>query len=470
MKSKNKSLRSKILLILILFSGLILFFLWTFQVLFLDTYYEWETRKTMNQTRNLVKSSYEKDDFMDIYDKLSYNNNICIEIISNNKIIYSSDAMNRGCIIENSSNKSIYKTDFALSDLNQKNYTIINPRLKNQTLIYALKLNDYTYAYINTSLEPIDSTISILKNQFLFVTIGVLLISIILALYISKKISKPIIEMNESAKKLGKGEYEPFKIKSDIEEVNELVSTLNYASKELSKTDELRKDLMANVSHDLKTPLTMIRAYAEMTRDLDSKDSDKTNKNLNIIIEESERLNNLVNDILDLSLNESNIDTLTKEEFNLVKLIKIILKRYDIYKEKYGYKFIFNSKNKIIVNADKNKIEQVIYNLINNAINYTGKDKTVEIIVEEINKNIKISIKDTGKGIKKEEINNIWNKYYTTNKNHKRDMIGTGLGLSIVKSILLKHDFKYGVDSKKNKGTTFYFVIDKKSIIHKNNK
>ena len=98
-------------------------------------------------------------------------------------------------------------------------------------------------------------------------------------------------------------------------------------------------------------------------------------------------------------------------------------------------------------------------------MNYTGKDKTVEIIIKEEKEGIKVLIKDTGKGIDKEKLNNIWEKYYTTNKNYKRNIIGTGLGLPIVKSILEKHKFKYGVESKKGKGTTFYFIVQSKNII-----
>lgn len=464
MKSKS-SLKVKILLYLTIFSGLILFFLWFFQILSLDLFYEHETRKTMREVRKELIEAYNNSSNENVYDNLSYIQNVCIEIIRDNYLVYSSEAMNRGCLIESKNQKSIYRSDFQNSNYDKKNYTLINDRLNNKTLVYAVKLDDYTYAYINTSLEPIDSTILILKKQFIYVTFSVLFISLFIAYYLSKRISKPIVAMNKSAKRLARGEYEPFRINSDIEEINELVETLNFASAELSKTDELRKDLMANVSHDLKTPLTMIIAYAEMCRDLNIKDENKIKENLNIIIEESERLNVLVNDILDLSLNESKINNLDIEEFDITQLIKSILKRYDIYKEKEGYNLIFDVNDKFIIRADKQKIEQVIYNLINNAINYTGKDKKIEITLVLVDDNLKVSIKDTGKGIKPEEINDIWRKYYTSNKKHKRNIVGTGLGLSIVKGILDNHKFIYGVESIKRKGTTFYFEINKENIV-----
>ena len=218
---------------------------------------------------------------------------------------------------------------------------------------------------------------------------------------------------------------------------------------------------MANVSHDLKTPLTMIKAYAEMVRDINYDDIEKRNNKLNVIIDETDRLNILVNDILELSKLQANATTLEIEKFDLVKELNNILKRYEIIKETENYEFIVNTPDKVLIEADKKRINQVLYNLINNAINYTGSDKKVYITIVENKKDYHIEIKDTGKGIAKEDINNIWNKYYKKDKNHKRNVVGTGLGLSIVKNILETHNFKYGVKSTPNKGSIFFFDIPK---------
>ena len=247
---------------------------------------------------------------------------------------------------------------------------------------------------------------------------------------------------------------------SSGKELNELATTLNYAKGELAKTEELRKDLMANVSHDLKTPLTMIKAYAEMSTELHQNNKKKQKEDMDIIISEVDRLTILVNDILELSSMQSNINNLEKTDFDLINLVKEIIHRYKVLQETENYKFIFNHKAKeIIINADKKKIEQVIYNLINNAINYTGEDNKVTINIIEEKDNILVEIKDTGKGIKKEDLPYIWDKYYKNKKKHKRNLIGTGLGLSIVKNALELHSFNYGVTSTPNKGSTFYFRI-----------
>lgn len=449
----NNSLKSHIWLYLIIFTLMIVLFLWLFQVIFINKYYELSKADQIKKTTLEIIRNYDED--ITYLDKISYEDNVCIEIVKNRMTIYSSNSSNRGCLISNYQ----YKNDFFDCEVDEKTYKLINPLFDTKTLIYARKYNDDITIFVNASLEPLNNTISILSNQLIIVTIIVVLLAFIIGYFISKRISKPIEKMNKNALKLANGNYNfKFDNSSKIYEIDELANTLNYAKNELEHTDELRRDLLANVSHDLKTPLTMIKGYAEMIRDLNYDNEEKRNANLNVIIEESERLNVLVEDILTLSKIQANKDTINKEEFDLVTLINNIIKRYSIYKETEGYIFEVNTPNEVIINADKKKIEQVIYNLINNAINYTGEDNKVIINVIK-DKKVRVEIKDTGKGIKEEDLPHIWEKYYHSKKKHKRNVIGTGIGLSIVKTILESHKFKYGVESKLNQGTTFYFEI-----------
>lgn len=453
MKLNKNSLKSHIWLYLIIFTLIIVLFLWLFQVIFINKYYELSKADQIKKTTLEIIKNYDED--VTYLDKISYEDNVCIEIVKNRMTLYSSNSSNRGCLISNYK----YKNDFFDSDVEEKTYKIINPLFDTKTLIYAKKYNDDITIFVNASLEPLNNTISILSNQLIIVTILVSFLAFIIGYFISKKISKPIEKMNDNALKLANGNYNfKFDNNSKISEIDELANTLNYAKNELEHTDELRRDLLANVSHDLKTPLTMIKGYAEMIRDLNYNNEEKRTANLNVIIEESERLNILVEDILTLSKIQSNKDTINKEEFDLVLLINNIIKRYSIYKETEGYIFEVNTPSEVVINADKKKIEQVIYNLINNAINYTGEDNRVIINVIK-DKKIRVEIKDTGKGIKAEDLPHIWEKYYHSKKKHKRNVIGTGIGLSIVKTILESHKFKYGVESKLNKGSIFYFEI-----------
>ena len=462
MKSKiKKSLNTKIWIYMIGFSFIILLFLWIFQIAFLDKYYEYRKTNDMKKTANEIKRKYKNtkdtNEFYTYLENISYDKNICIEVKNDNEIDTIITINNHECMRGGMFNKF----NDRIKNKGIENFTVTNPQFENKTLVYNINLEDNFSILISTSLVPVGATIEILESQLIYVTIGVLIIGTIVAYFISKKLSKPIVEITKSSMELSKGNYTtPFNTNSDIEEIEELSETLDKTRIELSKTDELRRDLMANVSHDLKTPLTMIKAYSEMVRDLTYNDKEKRDKNLNTIIEETDRLNNLVNDILSLSVIESKMLTLEKEEFNLVELVKNILNRYDIYTSKDNYKFILNNNSdEIIINADKAKLEQVFYNLINNAINYVGDDKEVIINLTKDKSKVLVEIIDHGAGIDEDEINTIWDKYYRSKKNHKRQIAGTGLGLSIVKRIFELHNYKYGIKSIKDKGTTFYFEI-----------
>ena len=448
---------------LIIFSASILLFLWLFQIIFLKTYYkEFRLNKLENSVKKVLNSFHDSN-YEDLLDDISLEDEICIEVVNNNMTKYLSVIYNKGCMgAETSVENSYYKKDFINSNLSKKVYTLINPRFKNKTIIYGIKLDDSNYAFVSASLEPIDTTITVLKNQFIYVTMLVIILSLIVSYFVSRKISSGVIKINKEAKKLSKGNFDvKFDTDQPILELSELAETLEYTKDELSKTENLRRELLANVSHDLKTPLTMIKAYAEMVRDVTYKDDTKRTKDLNIIIEETDRLNVLVNDILELSKIQSGTQKLTIEQFDLEKFVKNIIKRYDIMSENKKYKFKVSINKNIIVSADRKRIEQVMYNLINNAINYTGDDKKIIINALELENTVRIEVKDTGKGIDKEELENIWDKYYKIDKTHSREQVGSGVGLSIVKNILINHNCNYGVESIKGNGTTFYFELPK---------
>ena len=452
---KSNSLKVQIWKYLSIFSIFILSFLWLFQVLFLNKFYEFSKIKQLDNTINLIKESYNNNSLYSNVDNYAEDNGICIQIFTDKKIIYDSQIFNKGCMPKNVD----YRDVFIKSSLDKETYKLINPRFNNEVLLKAIKLNSNTYAFLSSSLQPLDGAVEIIKKELVIVSIMVLLFSFLIGYFISKKLSKPIEKINKTAKIMAQGDYENayFFIDENILELNELVATLNQTNDELTKIDELQKEILANVSHDLKTPLTMIKAYAEMVRDLTYKDDIKREDNLNVIIEETDRLNLLVNDIIELTKINNDLQNLNITEFDLVELINSIINRFSIM----DANFVFKNKLPIIVKADKIRIEQVIYNLIINAINYTGKDKKVIINLKENDKHVHVEIKDTGKGIDEEDLKLIWKRYYKVDKKYRREKKGSGIGLSIVENILKKHKFNYGVNSIKNKGTTFYFDIDK---------
>ena len=461
-KIKTRKLKYKTLFYLILFSVFILLLLWESQLLLSKLLYE---RYQINDVNKIVKNidKTSPDRLNDYLKDVVYNNAVCIEYIDGTSVKLYNDAT-PGCLLGRSKKLDSYKQELFSSGDRIKGIKISNVDYDGDGLLYKIKV-DNGFVFVFAMLKNVNKNYSMVKEQLIYITIVVIIFAVIISLYLSKLITDPIVEITDKSKQLAAGNYNVKFEKNGIKEIDELADTLNYLESEVTKTDEYRRDLMANVSHDLKTPLTMIKAYAEMVRDITYKDKDKREENLNVIIAETDRLNALVGDILTLSKVQANSDTLEIETFDLHDEIIELLKRYDYLKED-GYEIEAIMPDSIKVRADKNKINQVIYNLVNNAINYTGDDKKVTIKVTANKKEYLVEVIDTGKGIEKENIEHIWDRYYKSEKNHKRNVVGTGLGLSIVKNILEEHDIPYGVNSVLGKGTTFYFKIKKLNVKH----
>ncbi len=306
---------------------------------------------------------------------------------------------------------------------------------------------------VESEITPVDATVDTLRVQLLCVTLVMLLLGTALAAFLARRIAGPLTAMSESAKRLGQGDYSIRFAPQGAREVSELAQTLNYAAGELSKVDQLRRELLANVSHDLRTPLTMIKGYAEVMRDLPG---ENTPENVQVIVDEAGRLTDLVNDLLDLSRLEAGAAGLALTRFDLTACICAILTRYDKLAD---YHFSFQFEGHITVEADELKISQVVYNLVNNAIHYAGEDKTITLRQSVEEGRVRISVTDTGEGIPADKLPDIWDRYYKVDKEHRRAQVGTGLGLSIVKNILELHGGAYGVESALGQGSTFWFEL-----------
>ena len=459
MKTKKKtSIQAKTLFFLLSYNIVIIVLLWVCQIKILDIYYEKEQVDNMD---NIV-SSLKETNSIELVSKLqdiAYDNDVCIVLTSNTSVVETYNINMNGCALKSGNSKvKELMYNFVQSEELLKSYRFVNDDKHISALMYGIKVGN-SDVFIYSNLEDISDFTLLIKRQLMYVCVVGIFIAIIMSIFLSNKITEPITRITKKAKKMGTGDTDVSFEESGIKEIDELSETLTQAQEEMVKTDELRRDLMANVSHDLKTPLTMIKAYAEMIRDISYKDPEKMNEHLGIIVDETDRLTVLVNDILDLSRMQSNADILSIEKFDLAEDIKTIVNRYQIIKETEKYIINVEMPDSIMIKADKKKLNQVIYNLINNAINYTGDDKTVTVKVTKHKKYYLVEIIDTGKGIKESEIPYIWNKYYKNDKNHQRNVVSTGLGLSIVKEILELHGYEYGVKSVLKKGSIFYFKI-----------
>ena len=457
---------------LALFVLFILAVVWIFQVLLLGTFYENAKMKELTLTASVIEANVDKDNIEATAYTLSGDYSICIILYETTsgraKEIVSCD-ISSGCMIHHMTPRSfsnLYNETIANGGEYSETYSLdafhtkgeIEGKSLSTIYIKSFKGNDgKSYAlFLDSELVPVSAMVKTYMTQYHWICIILLMGALILSLFMSRVISTPIIKLNRSVKKLAMGDYDEVFDGKGYREIKELSDALNYASSELSKNDNLQKELIANVSHDLRTPLTMIRGYSEMMRDIPG---ENTPENAQIVIEETTRLSELVGDMLDLSKIRSGARTPNMEHFDLSETINCTMARYEKLTEKDGYKIEYFTDGEMNICADRTMMLQVIYNLINNAINYTGDDKKVTVRLEKRNEKAFFSVTDSGSGIKPEDLPLIWDRYYKVDKVHKRATVGTGLGLSIVKTILEAHRAVYGVESTPGVGSTFWFEM-----------
>lgn len=459
-------------LFFVVYAVIVVGLLWVMETILLPNfYYVFKIRETQRVALSLLDDykSQDAETFTQTLDYTAASNQMCISIYdSKNRGKYFRDTMNNNCLIHGYDNQhNLYKFVEALDASPDGSIcmTVYDDHIGMQTLVvgYMIGTKDDIGGciFINTILEPVGATVRIQMTMILMFSIVLLVIGIIIAFVLSNRLSVPITRITESAKRMAHGDYQTKFEGGSCREVDELARALTYAEHEISKTDMMQRDLIANVSHDLRTPLTMLKAYAEMIRDLSGDNPVKREAHLKIIIDETDRLAALVNDILDLSKLENGSQKLEVQEVSVKTWMEDIITRYKGVSEQMGYHISFTPDEDCVVICDPSKMERVVCNLINNAINYTGEDK--QVFVTQINTEscVRIEVRDTGDGIEEDKIQKIFDKYYRS-ENHKREVVGTGLGLSIVKAILRMHGCNFGVRSKLGEGSIFWFEIKKK--------
>lgn len=306
-------------------------------------------------------------------------------------------------------------------------------------------------------ISPVNATVSTLHLQLYLITAIMIIFALIISIIISKKISTPIEQLNDSAKKLSTGDYSTEFVGAGFVEIEELSNTLNKTADELSKVDKLQKEIIANVSHDLRTPLALIYSNAELIHDFPE---DDINIHSQTIMDETLRLTTLVNDILDISNNNKQNLNLELVQYNLTQDLDITVKRVQNLVSNDGFTINFTYDEEVMVKADQSKITQVFYNLLINAINYSTDELVINVKQTVVDHKVRVEIQDFGEGIAEKDIPYIYDRYYKVDKNHVRPITGSGLGLSIVKSILELHQATFGVDSEINVGSTFFFELN----------
>ncbi len=314
------------------------------------------------------------------------------------------------------------------------------------------------YFYSSTYFMEYDSTVEILAEQVKGVTVICILFAILVSFVIAWLFSKPIRDFTATAKRIGAGDRTARYKGNGYNEFDDLADALNGATNEMIKNENLRRDFLANVSHDLRTPLTLVKANAEMVLDISGDNKEKRERNIRTIINEADRLTMLVEDILDLSKLQSGVVEMKKEDVNIGSVAEDVLSQFSVIIENNGYVLEKEIATGVIVECDYKRLTQVIYNLVGNAINYVGADKKVIVSLTLHDGKVRMEVTDHGKGIASEEKDRVWDRYYRSNQN-KRNVVGSGIGLSIVKNILVGMEAEYGVESEEAVGTTFWFEL-----------
>lgn len=461
-KFNAKGIRAKTLLGFCLFTVIILAFLWLLQTVFLESFYTRMKRSQIEKVCAEVVSDYGKEDYDGVVKDAAFQNEMTILIfrVVGNYIIVEHSGGND---FQFQPNPQLTQSLSAFIGLVRQNSPVsyINERAGHEALTYgsvALIGDSYVYFYMNSSLTPVKSTTNVLTNQLVIITFICLALAVLLSFIISKSISRPLMDLTDGAKRLAAGDLDVKFRGKGYTEADELSEALNYATDELKKTDHLRKDLISNVSHELKTPLTMITAYAELIRDISGNDAEKRNAHVDVILKESERLKDMVNDILDLSKLQAGVIVYDKKPVNLSSMVRGVLTSFEGAYGREGFVFDKEIDENIIICADEGRIKQVIYNLVGNAINYTEENKKINVRLKKHGNTARLDVVDHGTGIEEEEQKYVFDRYFRAEKT-KRAKVGSGIGLSIVKSILDAHAFDYGVRSKMNEGSDFYVIF-----------
>lgn len=488
-----KSIRMKLFLTITIVVIITIAFLVILNNVVLETYY-------LHSKRNSLLSVYSR--INNYYNDLERNNNIDLELeldkvaLNNNfdLIIETKEGINVF-----SSNKNFIN---AITTVNDKEYTSNGNVLYETNKVLIKKVKDKKMAlnfvllsadldngyklYIRMPISSIQESVRISNNFLLSIGSFTILIGGIAVSFISNRFTKPIYELNNIAKKMSKFDFSQKydAKKGSDDEIDELGKSINILSEKLEKTinelkeanielekdienkskiDEMRKQFISDVSHELKTPIALIQGYAEGLNENVTVDEESKKYYTEVILDEANKMDKLVKQLLELMKLEYGKREFNNMNFDITELINEVILKTSVMREDKNIEMIFNNKDEVYVYADEFYIEQVITNYMTNAIKHVKQkkdEKLIEIRIEKTeNSKVRICVYNTGDNISKENLNRIWNRFYKVDISRNRENGGTGIGLSFVKAIMNNYKNSYGAINKPN-GVEFYFELD----------
>ena len=478
---------------MMIFSAVILGSLWILQTVFLQTMYNRlvvkKTEKIFSQLLKEKKSHTSDDEtFFARIDEIVFSNSVMVLLLdSDGNLLYSADehsfSFSDRQIPSRMPKRERSKDDAADGEKTENAkkirqsgtgvYHNLPPfyrsffekvkeegKLRHQskrsgTLILGQRFEDGKVIFLSRPVKAVGAAVEVIRVQLIWVTAASLVIGFLLAWILSRRFSKPVSSIVKESKLMAEGKFDLKFEKGFCTELDELSDTLSQTALSLDRLEHSRQELLANVSHDLRTPLTMIRGYAESIRDISGDVKSERDKDVDVIVRESNRLTDLVNDILDYTSIQDSEPVF--EKCDLAAISENVVSQFAPLCENGGITLDFHAGSGLFVEGNENQLKRVLYNLIDNAVRHCGEKKRVEVHVKKSGGGILLQVQDFGEGIPREQLGQIWDRYFTARQ--RRSKGTSGLGLSIAKEILLKHNADFGVESEVGEGTCFWFSM-----------
>lgn len=494
------SIRTRLFIAVSLLIVFFVAFSWLMNSSYLEKYYVYQNKRQLLLTSENIDKIYNGnvEDLSLEIEKLERISGLNI-LILNEKLAmkyYSLGTDNTGLAgVDSLQRKRIRKPDpliplvtAYLSELQSGNKVVAvsqDPTLQIGLLNVVSRLNNGDYLLLSTPLVSLQESAAIANRFFLFTGLLTILIGCLAVYIFARRFTRPILELNAIAQKMSELDFTQKYASKSQDELGELGDSINSLSNQLDKSiselqganqklqedieherriDEMRKQFISNVSHELKTPIALIQGYAEGLKVNVVEDEASKNFYCDVITDEAAKMNEMVRKLLDLSQVESGYFSLEKQDFDLSQLVQQVLSKYEpIFREK-EISLTGERGENILVNGDILRIEQVLVNYLSNAINHIVDPKELRVSMQKLDEKVRIAIFNTGKPIPEESLDKIFTSFYKVDKARTRAYGGTGLGLSIVKAIMDLHHNAFGVVSR-NDGVEFWFEMDKVDLV-----
>ena len=489
MKRKASTFQGKLWRYFALLTVIILALIWVFQTVLLQSSYERMVTRNVESVAESMMYRATDSDFETWLNETAAENSLLIFVTdTQGQILYAADEHNSVYTVHSEAKDDTNSNPYRQGEQNwQKgqahyltlpaSYSAFLERVKESesgkiaypsedgsAFIYGFRLNvsgTEAIGYISTPLTAVGSTVKIIRAQLLLVTLISLAAAFGLSWLLARRFSAPVAWLSMQAKRLADGQFDTSGTKGVSAEMDDLSDSLTQAARDITEARAYQKDFLANVSHDLRTPLTMIKGYAEMVRDISWRDDGKREADLSVIIREADRLTALVNDIVDYSGMESGRAEMKRERFSVSQMAENVIAQFDPLCSQEGYNIQSEIAPGLFTDGDEAQLSRVLYNLLDNAITHAGEDQTVLVRTMQKQDQIRVEVEDHGEGIPEDVLLHVWERYFRAAQ-RKRNKKGSGLGLAISREIIERHQGSYGVEST-NQGSVFWFEVSSAS-------